>query len=284
MIKNQILIRKLSGDIEPFSYDKLKRSLKNAGASQEVINTVVAEIEKKLKSGMSTKEIYRLAYSFLRGTQKSLAARYSLKKAIFQMGPQGYPFERFVGKILKRSGYAVEVSKIIQGMCVDHEVDVVARKENKHFMIECKFHNQQGVKSDVKVALYIKARFDDIQSKLQTSSEHQTMFHQAWLVTNTKFTRDAIQYANCVKMKIIGWSHPKDKGLKNIIERSGLHPLTCLTGLSSFQKKELLQRGIVLCQEVRENQGLLNSVGVGNSKQEEILNEIKQVCRQQGHL
>ena len=270
MPNKQVSITKFSGEAEAFSYEKFRRSLRNAGVPSELIKEAVRQIEGKLKEGMSTKEIYRLTFNFLKTKQKSLAAKYSLKKAIFQMGPGGYPFEKFIAKLLEHNGYAVEINKIIQGKCVTHEVDVIAKKKNKTFFVECKFHNRQGIRSDVKVVLYIKERFDDIRRKPE---------QHAWLVTNTKFSKDAIKYATCVKMKITGWNYPANESLKKIIEDSHLHPLTCLTTLSTSQKRMLLQNGTVLCRQIMEKPGLLRIVNVPKNKQEKILNEIQEVVQ-----
>ncbi|MCP6720258.1 MAG: ATP cone domain-containing protein [Patescibacteria group bacterium] len=272
-----MLITKLSGETEQFSHSKLQRSLTNAGAPPERVKAIVREVEKGLKKGVTTQEIYRRAFSLLKREKGPFAARYSLKRAIFELGPHGYPFEKFIGKLLERKGYKVEIGKYIRGKCVTHEVDVVAKKENKHFLIESKFHNRQGTKSDVKVALYIKARFDDIQSKLKNVPGH-TVFHQVWLITNTKFTSNAIRYANCVHMKMTGWNYPKRGGLEDLIEQSGLHPLTAPTSLSSPQKKALLNKGIVLCREIIEKPRLLKEIGLRGDKHQRVIEEIESIC------
>jgi hypothetical protein len=80
-----------------------------------------------------------------------------------ELGPSGFPFEKYVAEILKYQGYRVEVGVIVEGFCVKHEVDIIAEKEAKHFMIECKFHNQPGTFCDVKIPLYINSRFLDIE-------------------------------------------------------------------------------------------------------------------------
>ena len=272
-----MLITKLSGETEQFSRSKLQKSLINAGALPESAKIISQKIEREIKKGVTTKEIYRKAFSLLRKEKGSFAARYSLKRAIFELGPHGYPFEKFIGKLLERNGYKVEVGKIIQGRCVTHEVDVVARKENKHFFIESKFHNQQGTRSNVKVALYVKARFDDIQNKLRSVPDRDT-FHQMWLITNTRFTGDAIRYANCMHMKIMGWKYPKNGSLENLIEQTGLHPITAPTSLSSSQKKALLNRGFVLCREIMEKPNILKGIGLRDDKRKQVIEEIEGIC------
>ncbi len=269
-------ITKISGEVKEFSRAKLQRSLIKSGASRKLAEEISRTIERELVDGATTKEVYQRAFQLLKKEAKPLAARYSLKKSIFQLGPEGYPFERFIGRLLRGQGYSVKVGVVVQGACVSHEIDVIAEKDGEHFLVEAKFHNRQGVKSDVQTALYVKARFDDIQSRRRAVGEHEGVFHQMWLVTNTKFTNQAIAYAKCMNMRIIGWNYPENNGLEDIIEKSGLHPLTCLTTLSAAQKKALLDKDIILCREVHAR--ILEDIGVDKRARNRIVNEISSVC------
>src|SRR3989344_922725 len=161
--QSDILVKKASGEVEPFSDAKLRNSLERAKVSREMIEEIVAHVRRELVSGSKTRDIYRHAFSLLRKRERPAAARYSLKRAIMELGPTGHPFENLVGELLKLRGFSVKVASIVQGLCVSHEVDVVAEQGSRHIMVECKFHNEQGIKSDVKVALYVQARFEDIQ-------------------------------------------------------------------------------------------------------------------------
>ena len=275
MDKN-IQIIKASGQIERFDVEKVALSLQKAGTEKQLAENIAKEVEKRVRNRMTTNEIYRLAFSLLKEKEKSLAARYSLKKAIFQLGPKGYPFEKFIGKLLERRGYQVQVGQIVQGKCVKHEIDVIAEKEGEHLLVECKFHNDQGIRSDVKIALYVKSRFDDVQAGLHLA--HKDVFHQIWLVTNTKVTEDAAQYARCEGVKVIAWNYPRGESLQEIIESSGLHPLTCLPALSLKQKQEILSRGVVLCRELAENPDILSQIGIKEFKKQQIISDIYQIC------
>jgi Holliday junction resolvase len=255
-----VFITKASGEREPFSEEKLRRSLQRVHASPNVIDTVLAEVEAELEEGMKTSDIYRKAFSMLRKKDRPGAARYSLKSALMELGPTGRPFERFVGELMKSEGFAVEVAKIVPGVCVKHEVDVVGTKGDRHVMVECKFHNQVGTKSDVKISLYVQARFEDIERRWKKQPEHGEKFHEVWLVTNTKLTSDATDYAKCVGMTAIGWSYPAAGGLEALIERHNLHPLTCLTLLNRFQKQELLSEGLVLCKDILDSPDILQKI------------------------
>lgn len=160
-----ITIIKANGEKVPFEIDKLKNSLKSSGASEEITQNIALKISKTLYEGMHTKEIYKKAFSMLRKTPSPTAAKYKLKKAIMQLGPTGFPFERYIAEILKYEGFNVKVGQIVKGHCVQHEVDVIAEKDNQHFMIECKFHSDSSRNCNVKIPLYIQSRFLDIEKQ-----------------------------------------------------------------------------------------------------------------------
>lgn len=269
-------IRKSDGTKQEFNIEKFKQSLKKSGASIEMIDAIVQEIFKRKPK--STKQIHAIASEFLKQIYPSVAARYNLKHAIMELGPSGYPFEQFIGKLFTTQGYKTEVSTIIPGACVDHEVDVVAQKGNDHFMIECKFHNRLGLKSDIKVALYIQARFEDITRAWKNNPKHKIELHQAWMVTNTKFTTVAEQYAQCMNIKILSWAWP-DGGISALVDQLGLHPITALTSLTKKQKKELIKNGFVLCQDASEKTGLLKDLGFSDHEIDRLVKEAENVCR-----
>ncbi|MEK7509093.1 MAG: ATP cone domain-containing protein [Patescibacteria group bacterium] len=273
-----ILITKASGEREPFSEMKLRRSLQRVGANPALIETIAARIESELKEGMKTSDIYRMAFALLRKKERPVAARYSLKNALMELGPTGRPFERFVGELLKSEGFETQIARIVQGVCVKHEVDVVGTKSDRHIMVECKFHNRPGLRSDVKIALYVQARFEDIEREWKKRPEHGEKFHEVWLVTNTKLTSDATDYAKCVGMTAIGWSYPHGDGLETRIDKHGLHPITCLTSLSGSQKRQLVERDIILCVELLKDLSVLQHVGVSQSKVAAITEEIIHLC------
>jgi len=273
----KVLITKASGVIVPFSEEKLKASLKRSGADEIVIADIVDEIRGKLYSGIPTKKIYKLAFNKLKEKSKPSAAKYQLKRAIMELGPSGYPFECFIGEILKSQGYLTSVGQFVNGECVTHEIDVIAEKDNYYFMIECKYHNLPGTMSDVKVPLYIQARFKDVEKKWLEIAEHQNKIHQGWVVTNTKFTTDAIKYGTCAGLHLLSWDYPEKENLKNQIDTLRLYPVTCLTSLTKVEKQKLLDAKIVLCKDIYENQNLLMKAGVKQTRISTILNEAGQL-------
>ena len=273
-----MLITKASGEVEPFIEDKLRLSLERAGADKDEIEKVVLEINHRLHEGISTKKIYRIAFNLLKKSSRPIAAKYHLKRAIMELGPSGYPFERFIGEILKHQEYSVRVGEIVKGACVNHEIDVIAEKHDHHFMIECKYHNQPGIICNVKIPLYIQARFKDVESTWVRLPGHSEKFHQGWVVTNTKFSSDAIKYGNCAGLKMLGWDYPVKGSLKELIDSLGLYPITCLTTLTMLEKQNLLDRKVVLCKEVCSNEQYLIQAGVGLSRVKSVLEEGRQLC------
>jgi hypothetical protein len=203
-----------------------------------------------------------------------VAARYSIKRAVFDLGPSGYPFESFIAEVLRVHGWRTRVELAMNGRCAPHEVDVLAEKGHTRAGIEVKFHNTAGVVTDVKDALYVHARFED----LKHAPHEQDRVTEGWLVTNTRFTRTAIRYGRCSGLIMYGWDYPRNRGIVNMIEDMGVHPLTCLTTLSSGEKQRLLERNIVLCKTIRDNPNMLTEFGVAPSKIPTVSKEASQLC------
>ncbi len=272
-----ILVEKQSGEKEPFSSEKLHQSLARAGAGQALIEKVEAGLQSQMYDGITTSEIYRKAFQLLKKLKNSTAARYSLKNAIMDLGPTGYPFEQFIGELLSQMGYQVEVGQVVSGHCVQHEVDVVARNDHEQFMVECKFYNNQGKYCNVKVPLYIDSRFRDIEQQWRLLPGNKDFEFSGWVVTNTRFTTDAMDYGRCVGLKLLSWDYPRQKGLKEMIESSGLFPVTVLTTLNKKQKQMLLDQKIVLCRQLRNKTGILDSLGLGRGKAKAVMQELDEL-------
>jgi len=272
-----INISTASGEEQQYIDNKLRGSLERSGASLTMINDIIYEVEKNLYEGITSKKIYKIAYEMLKKKSRSLAGKYKLKRAIMELGPSGYPFEQYFGEILKNQGFEVEIGQIVQGNCVNHEVDVIAKKDNRLIMIECKFHNSTGMKNDVKIPLYINARFHDIKRQLSKNNGLEEIDFQGCIVTNTRFTEDAIKYGNCSGMNMIGWDYPREGSLKQKVELSGLYPITCLSSLTKKEKRLLLEQKIVLCRSLVDNEILLNEINVNRRNLSKVLREAEQI-------
>lgn len=275
---SKINIIKANGEKVPFQIEKLTYSLKQAQASEKEILKIVNQVQFIIYEGITTKKIYQEAFKLLKSKSRVSASRYNLKKALMELGPSGFPFEKLIGKLLFHEGFETEVGVIVPGHCVQHEIDVIAQKDNHHYMIECKYHQDQRTFCNVKIPLYIQSRFLDVEKQYKKQTEHNGKIHQGWVYTNTRFTKDAIQYGTCVGLGLASWDYPNGNGLKERIDKSGLHPLTALTMLTKIEKTKLLDAGIVLCKEIRDNPTILDQIGIPKARHKNILDDSTKLC------
>ena len=270
-------IVKTDGTVEPFDGMKLEWSLRRAGATTHTAERIRHTIESSISAGAMTQEIYKRAFQMLRHDARPAAARYSLRRALFEFGPSGHPFENYISELFKAEGWEVEYRRMIPGKCVTHEVDVYAHREGEYLAAELKYHNDPGYKTDVKVALYVKARFDDIW-QCDPKEDKTCKVDHGFLITNTKFTRDAVQFAKCSGIQLLGWSYPSEGSLYDRIVATGLYPITALTMLKKAEKRLLIDQGAVTCEQVRQNRDLLRAISISPERIGGILAEANSLC------
>ncbi len=268
-----VTIVKSDGSRETFNPKKLLSSLSKAGAIPDRAQEIVKEIEANLHEGMSTGEIYSRAFAKLHEHRPSAAARYSLKRAVLSFGPSGFPFEAYLAEIYRAEGYETITDQMVPGACVEHEVDIVMTKGGKTTYVEAKFHNNLGYKTDLQVALYVKARLDDIAARAQNPKPMDGI-----LVTNTKFTSQVIEYASCAGVELLGWDYPAKGNLHDCIDSAQVYPITALTTLSQQEKDTLLSHKLVLCNGLTQEKDILQHLGIKGQRSEAIINEAVGLC------
>lgn len=271
----QLLVKKYDGTVVPFDRSRLLNSLKRSGATGHIAELITKAIELESYDGMSTKVIYKKASKLLTKHERGTGIKYRLKQAIMDLGPSGYPFEKFVAELFKQRGFEVEVGVMMQGYSVTHEVDVVAQNPDKYYVVECKFHNNQATKSDVKIPMYIHSRVQDLHKVLKHNEARDKKSYVGWIVTNTRFTKDAIKFGKDYGLAMLSWDYPEDGGLRNWIELDGLHPITSLSSLNKKEKRALLDAGIVRCKQLFENPSIMNELPIQPRNQRGAINELK---------
>jgi hypothetical protein len=276
--KEAILIKKASGEEEPFSVNKLERSLLNAGAKRDTVLQILKDIERWIYPGVTTKKIYARAFSILRLEKTTSSLRYRLKQAILELGPTGYPFEILIGKLFQHMGFTTEVGVVIEGNCVSHEMDVIATHDMSQHLAECKYHKDQGKQVSVQVPLYVRSRVNDIITKRQSMQKYRDFAFTGWVVTNTRFSSDSIQYGKCSRLKLLAWDYPAGNGLKENIEKYKLYPITVLRNLMVKEKQSLLDQGIVTCSQLLENPDPLKSLELSKTKYNLLMKELHDIC------
>lgn len=273
-----IKITKADGTIEYFKIEKLRRSLRRAGARPDEVNFVIAELTPTLHDGIKTQEIYRNAFQLLHNTDSPVAARYSLRRALFNLGPTGFPFEKFLARLFAVDGYKTRTGIMLQGKCAEHEIDIAAYKDDHSFVGEAKFHARPGIKSDLQVAMYSYARLLDLQAQ-KICAEDICGISEFWLITNTKFTSTASDYGNCVGLKLLGWDYPKRNNLHDRIQRAGVYPITVLQGLTANQAQTLIARDVILCSDILANPHVLRHLHLPVRKHEALLQEAREITK-----
>lgn len=265
-----VKVTKATGVIEEYSEDKIRTSAKRVGVPDTFIAEMLAEIRAKLYDGIPTSEIFRIVRDYLAHSDKPhLASKYNLKAALAELGPSGYPFEQYVSALLQEEGYITKTNEIMMGKCVSHEVDVIATKDGIQYFIEAKFHTNPSQRTDVRVPLYIRARYEDISAKIGDLTA-------PWIVTNTRFSSDAIAYSNCVGIRLTSWGYPQGEGITDMIERTNLHPLTMLDTLTTEDKKLLLSQNIVVCRQLLLDKKAAELIP--EIRRQQVLDQVRHIC------
>ena len=173
-------------------------------------------------------------------------------------------------------GYETKTNVILQGDCVEHEMDVVARTATDLIYIECKYHQSQSAKSNVKVPLYVKSRTDDLYD-YQVNVEKKGMKFSYFVATNTRFTLDAVQYARCKGLNLLSWEHPEEGSLPKIIDQYGFHPVTVLTCITKKQAINLINLGIVQIRDIPANRKKISHSGINLTTADKMVAEAKAI-------
>ena len=270
----QIKVVKRDGSEVPFEDARVIRSMERTGVPKELFDRVLQHIKERIQKDntITSDEIFYHIREFLVKKDRKSALRFNLRQAIFELGPTGYPFEQFMARIFNSHGYKTQVGIIMQGECVSHEIDVFMEKDGEQEIVEAKFHNQTFGKTDIHVALYTYARFLDV------SVRHK--IKDVWLVTNTKLSGDAITYAECKKIKVIGWNYPEKGSLAEFVENPKMYPITTLTDITTEEKRRLIANDIVLATDLLKisDQELEEKYLITADRAKTIKNDVDLIC------
>jgi hypothetical protein len=269
MSKKNFQIYKSHGGLEKFSDQKLYSSLRRSGLRPKQCQLITDKVSREIGEGSKTRDIYRKTLRLVNQSSPVAAVHYSLKKAIFDLGPTGHHFEAFVARYFEEIGYTTKTCQTLNGLLVKHEVDIVGMKNGKRVFVECKFHNRIGIKNDIKIALYVKARWDDLKQGIEGKK-----LDAFYLASNTAFTLDAITYANGTGLKLLGVNAPVEKPFLEEIKALQLYPITSLKGLNKHFKNELLSRNILLAKDLPDQINLLVKMGMEERVIDQLIQEI----------
>lgn len=264
---------KASGLEEKFSSRKIFNTILEAGGSGKLARNIIEVVKREYHGNMTTENILEIVLRELKYFP-DVRARYDLKRAIMSLGPSGFPFETFFGNLLKEYNYETKVHNFVKGKVITHEVDIIAKEKTsgKSYMIECKYHNESGKSTTLHPALYTYARFLDLNPREKPDIP--------WLVTNTKCSKDALNYAKGVGLKITGWNYPNSESLQKLIKTKSLYPITILKTIDKKTKEKLFQARIVIAKNLLNHsvEDLIKQTGLSEKEIQKIFNEVRIVC------
>jgi len=243
-----ISVIKFDGRRQDFQKEKIVRTCLRMHANHRQAIEIANKIERKAYDGITTKEILRLIFSYLKEYRPEVKHQIDLREAISLLRPKP-DFESFVQILLREIGYDVIPNQILRGRCVEHEIDGIAKKNDKTILVEVKHHLNHHAYTGIDVCLVAQARTEDLVDGFHSDS-NKIKFDKIMIVCNTKFSDQAKQYADCKDIELIGWRMPFDHGLEQIIEEKRLYPITFLKGLDRETEEKLGNSGIVLLKQL----------------------------------
>lgn len=267
---NALQILKNSGNYEEFSIIKLKRSLLKSGLTEEKADDIARKLKQRCAQGVSSKKLYRMAYNLVKKESRIIASKYSMTRAISELGPDGYHFEKFVCALFEKQGYQASTNHFAQGRCVKHEIDVKAVNA-KTLFCECKFHNNTNTKNDLKTTLYVRARYLDLLENPDIKLD------EFWLISNTKFSKDAIQYAECTGLKLLGPNAPHQQALSELAVKYKVFPISSVTNLKKKQIKQLVKQGHIFAKDILRDPNILSQFDINQNTRDKVLSEIRKM-------
>ena len=195
---------------------------------------------------------------------------------MLHLGPTGFEFEYFVSKYFEEIGFNTYIDTILQGEFVRHEVDIIASKSNYQVYVECKFHNNLSTKNDIKIVLYIKARWDDLKN-----GPDGKYLRDFYVASNNAFTKDAIVYAKGTGLKLLGVNAPEEESFLDKIKRYKLYPITALLRLKKIYYQELLDKKIILSRDLLNEKKLLLKMGMTEFEIKVLFNDITKLIQEE---
>lgn len=270
-------VLKSNGELADYNPKALRISLSKSGATKEEVDEVFDLLLNNIYDGISTTDLFALAFEYLKKYRNSYAARYSLKRALSKLGPEGYYFEKYIRRLMESIGYNAINGEIIQGNAVTHEIDVVAQKDETLFFLECKFRNDIEAKISVTTPMYFMSRMIDVKDKQYSYFDKQLNPTKGFLVTNAYLTSDSIDWASFYDIGLISWNYPEKMSLKYLIDNLAIYPITCLSTLNKDQHKLLLDADCLLVKDILAKEHHLKSLNLSDEIVEALIEEAQEL-------
>jgi predicted nucleic acid-binding protein len=245
-----VYVTKANGYKQLFDKEKIVQTCQRIGANREVAIQVAQEVEKNLYPGISTKQILQIIFVMMRKHKPAIRHLFDLKQGISLMESKP-EFEVFVRVLLAHSGFQVKPNVILRGLCGEHEVDALATKDGLTHFVEAKHHSNYHALTGLDESRIARAIIEDVTDGY-TSGSTEIKIDRAMIVTNTRYSEHAVNYGSCRSILQVGWASPEGFGLRDIVEKHKLYPLSCLRGVNTETRLRLVEAGIVLIKQLLE--------------------------------
>lgn len=245
-----ISVTKADGSKQLFDRQKVIQTCLRMGVSYKVALEIVEQLETQLYEGIPTKKILQTIFSLMRKPKPAVKHLYDLKHGISLMEPKP-EFEAFIREILTYSEFQVKPNMILRGLCGEHEADAIATRDEVTYFVEAKHHLNYHALTGLDESRIARAIIEDLIEGYQNNVTG-IKIDRAMIVTNTRYSEHAINYGSCRGILQVGWNSPEGFGLREIVEKHKLYPLSCLRGVNKQVRLRLVGAGIVLIKQLIE--------------------------------
>jgi HJR/Mrr/RecB family endonuclease len=268
---------KADGTRQEFRKEKIVNTCLSLGVTQQVADDVASRIEKRVYDGIRTKKILDLIFGEMEKILPRVAYHIDLRTALSMVNPKP-DFEWFVHALLREHGYEVSPSQIVRGKCVEHEVDAIAKKQGKTYIVEAKHHFDHHTLTGLDVPRIARATIEDVTDAFKDGLTTLNI-DKVMVVCNTKYSEHAQRYAECRGIELIGWGYPPGRGIEGMIIEKKLYPVTYLRNLSTGQRNRLTNIGIILVKDVAMSypKDLLEKTGLPANVIDRIIGEARAI-------
>ncbi len=246
-----IYVTKADGSKQPFDKQKIINTCLRLQATPEQAQSIADRIEAKAYDGIPTKKILQMVFQYMKKYRPAIGYQIDLRQAIAMLRSKP-DFEIFVAKLFEAMGYRVETNLMVRGECIEHEIDVIAKKENEIILVEVKHHVNHHTYSGLDVFLQLNSTLEDLKKGYE-SGKNNFKFTRAILICNTKVSDHARRYALCKGLEFIAWKFPQENGLERLIEEYKLYPITFLKEIERDEAYSLANAGIVTVKQLLDD-------------------------------
>lgn len=272
-----MIVKKARGGEEKYKSYKVVRSCRVSGFSKSQGKTIEKRARERIGGEIDAKELEKIIYQEMKKFNEKFAMKFRLRESIAALDPNKHEFELFIARLFQEMGYKAERSPKPkpEGKCIEHEIDVLAKKGDKTHIIECKHHYHYHRFTGLGVPMREFARLLDLREGYQKGKKHSINPKKCWVFTNTKLSQHAKDYSQCQGIELIGWNYPEES-LAKLAEKFKVYPATILM-IDEKTRKELSKHKILTVRDLLESE--THNLDIMSSKLTELMEKAENLLR-----